>query len=148
MHATRHLLLATAFATILPGGASACGSPPGARATPPRLAAAARCPLDALAGEWIGEDGGRIRIVDAGDRGFTWMAVRLQGDGSVDELVYSQLRLVGDCTYLGRRHVDLDEGLHPAPPHHVTLSLDPDAGVLADDYHYTAPLRWRRATGK
>jgi hypothetical protein len=92
----------------------------------------------------VGEDGARIRIIDSRDRGFTLLAVRLQGDGSEDSLVYSRLRQVRDCQYSGRRHVELDIGLHAAPPHAVILTLDPAAGLLADDYQQ--PLRWRRAT--
>lgn len=139
----RPTCLAMSLLFALP--ALACGPAPHPL---PAAAKARACAFDALLGEWTGEDGTRIRILDSRDRGFTLLAVQLQGDGSEERLVYSQLRLVRDCQYSGRRHVQLDEGLHPAPPHRVMLTLDPATGLLADDYHYTTPLRWRRARAK
>jgi hypothetical protein len=136
----RTLLLATSLGVAAP--ALACGPLPGHR---PPVAAAARCAPDALAGEWIAPNGLRVRIVDAGDRQFSWLALRLERDGGVVGLVYSDIRRAGDCRYAARRHFELDEGLHPAPPHSVELTLDPATGELLDDYHYTSPLRLRRA---
>ena len=137
----RPTCLALSLLFALP--ALACGPAPH-----PAPARTTGCALDALFGEWIGEDGTRMRIVDSRDRGFTLLAVRLNGDGSEDTRVYSQLRVIRACQYSGRRHVGLDENLHAAPPHAVILSLDPATGLLADDYRPTTPLRWRRATAK
>ena len=136
----RPTALACALLLALP--ALACGPAP----RPATNSATSRCGMDALFGDWIGADDSRIRFIDSRDRGFSLLALRREGEGGEDTVVYSRVKGMRDCTFAARRHVGLDEGRHAAAPHAVILTLDPVAGTLADDYGSPATLRWRRAT--
>ena len=136
----RPTALACALLLALP--ALACGPAP----HPANPSAASRCGMDALFGDWIGSDDSRIRFIDSRDRGFSLLALRRESDGGEDTVVYSRVKWMRGCKFAARRHVGLDEGLHAAPPHAVILTLDPEAGLMADDYGAGATLTWRRAT--
>ena len=125
--------------------ALACGPAPRSAEDAAR---AATCPDDALAGEWIGDDGTRLRMRAPPPGGVGWEAVAVAADGSDGEPVYSDVRKGRGCRYMARRHLALNHRVHPAPPHAVMINLDPKAGRMVDDYRFGDSLGWRRATSK
>lgn len=140
----RSACLANALLALATTSALACGRPPD---PDPDVAREATCPADALAGDWIGDDGTRLRMLPPDAGNVHWRAVYLQ-DGKEGGPVYSDIRQGRGCRYMARRHALIDNRLHPAPPHSVMLTLDPARGRLVDDYRYSLKLRWRRSKAK
>jgi hypothetical protein len=136
-------LAAALLSLALP--AFACGPAPHPG---PAVGRAAACADAVLTGEWIGDDGKRLRMLALGDGGRHWRAVYVDADGQPGAEVYSDVRRAQGCRYFARRHAELNDRVHPAPPHSVMLTLDPAAGRLVDDYRFGERLGWSRAATK